>query len=178
MTTPVICEACRPVQDGTLVELCEYHATLQARCKALNDMMESEFRDVLFIRCLAHRGVPQYNTQESTGAECAACEVVHWQARCERLEALRVEWIKNTEALQAERDELFHKVAKLEDDNTRLLAALAALISEWGNRGEETSLHTWNQRMKAAIYKAKQATGEIPPDGQALATTPTEKGSP
>jgi len=27
------------------------------------------------IRCMGHRAVPQYNKNEATGAECAACEI-------------------------------------------------------------------------------------------------------
>ena len=36
---------------------------------------ESGLRAVRRIRCLEHRDVPQYNTKEASGAECAACEV-------------------------------------------------------------------------------------------------------
>ncbi len=31
--------------------------------------------DVLYIRCMKHRGSPQYNANAAGGAECAACEI-------------------------------------------------------------------------------------------------------
>lgn len=35
-------------------------------------------------------------------------------------------------------------------------AAIVAIIDAWNNRGETTSLHTWNQRVKAAITSAEK----------------------
>lgn len=40
---------------------------------------------VIYIRCMEHREVPQYNTAEISGAECAACEAERWRQAVARM---------------------------------------------------------------------------------------------
>lgn len=72
-------------------------------------------------------------------------------------------------ALLADRDRLLARIERLEEladkykwqvrdtctRAERAEAAIVEIIREWGNRGETTSLATWNERMKAAIASAK-----------------------
>ena len=65
---------------------------------ALDTAFEDGLRAVTRIRCMAHRDVPAYNTNEATGAECPACEVEAQKAEVRRLrEALRwaLPWADN-----------------------------------------------------------------------------------
>ena len=69
--------------------------------------------------------------------------------------------------------------AELKAENARLLATLGrqrmeidglrkageSLITAWGNRGEKTSLHVWNERMKAAITDLKATLAAEPKPG-------------
>ena len=46
---------------------------------------EAGLKAVTRIRCLAHRDVPAYNSNEASGAECPACEVEAQKAEARRL---------------------------------------------------------------------------------------------
>ena len=47
-----------------------------------------------------------------------------------------------------------------------LVAALKDCLEQWGNRGEETSLHEWNYRVKWAMSNAESLLTHLEQEAQ------------
>ena len=62
---------------------------------------------------------------------------------------------KNRQSVEA----LSKEHTKQCEANAQLREALTKMVDAWNNRGESTSLHIWNERMKDAVIVVTKALG-------------------
>lgn len=130
-------------------------------------ILDAGIRAVLYIRCMDHRTVPQYNTAESSGAECPACHVAELEAELKSAqEQLRLSNIDAANELAAAGDaetevERLREVANEQlltgQDERERIRTLETTLA--GERAQHASVHA--QDVQRIQYLAAALRGAM-----------------